>query len=345
MNCRATYFSLAVLALWLLLSAPGLASDAVDIQTSRHSARELQEKVELEQLVQKFDLSKYTFTRKVTVEERAMNHAFPVLTLNVHFLGSDDELLSSFLHEQLHWYLAQHRLAMEDAVRRLKIMYPHAPVGLPAGADTEYSTYGHLVDCYLEIQADRELIGRERTDKVIKSKPWYTWIYKTVVQDEERIAALVKAERLEMNKSASPPDAKAEHFEPNEHPLNSKVVMPWEIPCKEEIAKSNFDLTTEKHLTGELKDPTGAMIDESPVVLRKEREDGKFVEYRTAMTDRNGRFDLRTIEPGHYRFLPGPNRGYKQPTKVVGEETAECEIKLVLQLNPTDQPFAGCPIN
>jgi hypothetical protein len=182
-----------------LLSFTAFAADALDIQTSHHSARELQEKVELEQLLKKYDVSKYTFTRTLVIEERAMNHAFPTLTLNVHFLGSDDELLSSFLHEQLHWYLAQHRLAMEDTVRRLKAMYPRAPVGLPEGADTEYSTYGHLVDCYLEIQADRQVIGRERTDRVIKNKPWYTWIYKTILQDEDRIATLVKAERLELN--------------------------------------------------------------------------------------------------------------------------------------------------
>ncbi len=182
-----------------LFALRAYAGDGIDIQTSHHSVRELQEKVELEQLLKKYEVSKYTFTRTVVIEERAVNHAFPTLTLNVHFLGSDDELLSSFLHEQLHWYLAQHRLAMEDAVRRLKVMYPHAPVGLPEGADTEYSTYGHLVDCYLEIQADRDLIGRERTDRVIKSKPWYTWIYKTILRDEDRIAALVKEERLEMN--------------------------------------------------------------------------------------------------------------------------------------------------
>ena len=183
----------------LLFSFCAFASDTIDIQTSHHSARELQEKSELEQIIKKYDVSKYTFTKKVVIEERAMNHAFPTLTLNVHFLGSDDELLSSFLHEQLHWYLAQHRMAMEDAVSRLKMMYPHAPVGLPEGADTEYSTNGHLIDCYLEIQADRQLIGPERTEKVIKNKPWYTWIYKTILQDEDRIAALVKAERLEMN--------------------------------------------------------------------------------------------------------------------------------------------------
>jgi len=183
----------------LLFPLFAFAADAIDIETSHHAARELQEKVELEQLLKKYDVSKYTFTRKIVIEERAMNHAFPTLTLNVHFQGSDDELLSSFLHEQLHWYLAQHRMAMEDAVQRLKVMYPRAPVGLPEGADSEYSTYGHLIDCYLEIQADRELMGRERTDRVIKNKPWYTWIYKTILQDEDKIAALVKTEGLEMN--------------------------------------------------------------------------------------------------------------------------------------------------
>jgi len=196
---RAAAISIISALAALFLSLPAFAADAIDIQTSHRSPRELQEKLELEQLLKKYDVSKYTFTRTVVIEERAMNHAFPTLTLNVHFLGSDDELLSSFLHEQLHWYLAQHRQAMEDAVRRLKAMYPRAPVGLPEGADSEYSTYGHLVDCYLEIQADRELIGRERTDRVIKNKPWYTWIYKTILQDEDRIAALVKAERLELN--------------------------------------------------------------------------------------------------------------------------------------------------
>ena len=182
----------------LLFTFCAFASEAIDIQTSHHSQRELQEKSELEQIIKKYDVGKYTFTKKVVIEERAMNHAFPTLTLNVHFLGSDDELLSSFLHEQLHWYLAQHRVAMEDAVSRLKMMYPHAPVGLPEGADTEYSTYGHLIDCYLEIQADRQLIGPERTDKVIKNKPWYTWIYKTILQDEKRIAVVVQNERLDM---------------------------------------------------------------------------------------------------------------------------------------------------
>ena len=181
-----------------VVSTLSFAADSVKVDTNRNTDRERQTKTELEKIIASYDLSKYVFTRKVVIEEKAMNHAFPALTLNVRFLNSDDELLSSFLHEQLHWYLRDHSRDMEAAVAQLKRFYPRVPVGLPEGADTEYSTYGHLVDCYLEIQADRALIGRERTDAVIRKKPWYLWIYKTEIEDEPRIAAVVKAHRLDI---------------------------------------------------------------------------------------------------------------------------------------------------
>ena len=182
----------------LLITAAAFGAETITIETKNATDHERQLKNELEKVLGANDVSKYTFTRTVIVEERAMNHAFPVLTLNTHFLGSDDELLSSFLHEQLHWYLASRPMLMKDAVAQLKRFYPRVPVGLPDGADTEYSTYGHLVDCYLEIQADRQIIGEERTKKVIRNKPWYLWIYKTVTEDEPRIAAIVNGEHLEI---------------------------------------------------------------------------------------------------------------------------------------------------
>jgi hypothetical protein len=190
--------AISIILTLTVLSASSVFADAVEIQTAHHSPREQQEKQELERLLKKYDVKKYTFTNTVVIEERAMNHAFPVLTLNVHFLGSDDELLSSFLHEQLHWYLRDHPMQMEQALTELRRFYPKVPVGLPEGADTMYSTYGHLVDCYLEIQADRTLIGDERTTRVIKNKPWYTWIYKTITEDEKRIDAVVKGNHLDI---------------------------------------------------------------------------------------------------------------------------------------------------
>lgn len=181
----------------LTLTGRVLAADSISIQLAHHTPREMQTAQTLKQVLSKYDLSKYTFTHDVVIEERAMNHAFPVLTLNARFADSPDELLSSFVHEQLHWYLRDHDSQQKAAIAELRQMYPNAPVGLPEGADSAYSTYGHLVDCYLEIQADRELMGPKRTDEVVKNKPWYTWIYKTILHDEDKIRAVVREHGLE----------------------------------------------------------------------------------------------------------------------------------------------------
>jgi len=181
------------------LAQYALAADPVSIQLAHHTPREMQTAQALKQILVTYDLHKYIFTRDVVIEERAMNHAFPVLTLNVRFADSPDELLSSFVHEQLHWHLRERDFQQKAAIAELREMYPTAPVGLPEGADSAYSTYGHLVDCYLEIQADRELIGPKRTEEVIKNKPWYTWIYKTDLRDEPRIRAVVQEHFLEVN--------------------------------------------------------------------------------------------------------------------------------------------------
>jgi hypothetical protein len=173
-------------------------AESVSIQLAHHTPREMQTAQALRQVLASYDLHKYIFTREVMIEEHAMNHAFPVLTLNVRFADSPDELLSSFVHEQLHWHLRSHDAQQKAAIAELRQMYPNAPVGLPEGADSAYSTYGHLVDCYLEIQADRELIDAKRTDVVIRNKPWYTWIYKTILRDEEKIRAVVQEHGLEV---------------------------------------------------------------------------------------------------------------------------------------------------
>jgi len=187
----------ALALILLLVGTP--STQSVKIEAKHGTSRELKTKAELEQILATYDLSKYTFTSKVVIEEGAIAHSFPVITLNVRFLNSDDELLSSYLHEQLHWHLQAHRNHTNDAIAQLRRLYPRVPVGPPEGAETEYSTYGHLVDCYLEIQADRQLLGPERTAAVIRNKGHYTWIYSTVIRDESRIAAIVKAEQLNID--------------------------------------------------------------------------------------------------------------------------------------------------
>ena len=174
----------------------GSDSPRIEIDLARGTPREQLAKQTLEQVLASHDLSKYTFTRKVVIEQGAINHAFPILTLNVYFASSPDELLSSYIHEQLHWHLRNRAAQQQAAITELRRLYPRVPVGLPASAENEYSTYGHLVDCYLEILADRELLGAERTAIVIHVKPWYTWIYTTVLTDEKQIAGVVDRHQL-----------------------------------------------------------------------------------------------------------------------------------------------------
>lgn len=171
----------------------------IRIELAHGSPREARTKETLEGVLSRYDLSKYIFTRQVVIEQGAINHAFPVLTLNARFANSPDELLSSFVHEQLHWYLREHKGQERAAVADLKQFYPSVPVGLPEGAENLYSTYAHLIDCYLEIQADRELIGERRTRAAINGKGHYTWIYATVFRDEPRIAGIAARHSLHID--------------------------------------------------------------------------------------------------------------------------------------------------
>src|SRR5262245_46856361 len=201
----AGFRALAAAALVVRVTASSAAGQAsvevsdtprITIDVSSGSPREQLAKHTLEQVLASHDLAKYSFTRKVVIEQGAINHAFPVLTLNAAFASSPDELLSTYIHEQLHWHLRNRASQQQAAVTELRRLYPRVPVGLPASAENEPSTYGHLVTCYLEIVVDRELLGPERTAVVIRAKPWYTWIYATILSDEGQIAAVVDRHHL-----------------------------------------------------------------------------------------------------------------------------------------------------
>ena len=181
-----------------------LQAALVIVALAHGTPREEATKARLEQLLASYDLRDYTFTRRVVIEESVMNHAFPTLTLNVGFADSSDELLSSYVHEQIHWHLREHRFQQDAAVAELRRLYPRVPVGLPEGAESPYSTYGHLVTCYLEMIADRRLMGGERAAAVIKNKRHYTWIYGVVVRDEAKIAGVVARHGLAVPVTSPP---------------------------------------------------------------------------------------------------------------------------------------------
>jgi hypothetical protein len=122
------------------------------------------------------------------------------------------------------------------------------------------------------------------------------------------------------------------------------VIGPEQIPCSEEVVRSNFELKEKIHVSGELRDSSGAQFANWKVILKKADHKEKFVLYRAISTNKDGHFDLGVVEAGRYRFLPAPNRGFKQPVSVLCYGGRDCDIDLILQANSSDQPFAGCLI-
>lgn len=188
-------------ALSFILAAAGSSFGAdVSIELKHGSEAEQQTKTQLERLLKSYDLGPYTFTQKVVIDENSIPHSHPVLTLHTRHLNSDDQLLSTYVHEQLHWYLVAHQEQTRGAEAKLRKLYPKVPVGFPDGAQDEEGTYLHLIDCYLEMQADRHLLGPQRAADVMKfwAGDHYRWVYKTIVEDEKAIAEIVRGEHLEI---------------------------------------------------------------------------------------------------------------------------------------------------
>lgn len=192
---NAAIIVLSMLALSTLCSA-----QPIDIQLQHNSEREQQTKAQLERLLRDYDLSEWTFTHKVLIDSDAIPHSHPVLTLHTRHLKSDDQLLSTYVHEQLHWWLDEKISQTRKAEDDLRKLYPKVPVGYPDGAQDEESTYLHLIDCYLEMQADRKLMGTQRASEVMQfwAGDHYRWVYRTVVADEARLADVVKKNGLEL---------------------------------------------------------------------------------------------------------------------------------------------------
>jgi hypothetical protein len=170
----------------------------LDITTAHTIDNELKTKAALEALERKYDLRPWTFTRIIMIDESAIPHSHPVLTIHTRHLGDDDALLSTYLHEELHWFLEKHKAETEAAELALMKRYPSVPVGYPDGANDRESTYLHLIDCDLEFHADEALLGIERARRVMEywATDHYRWVYKTVLTDRKAIDAILKAHGL-----------------------------------------------------------------------------------------------------------------------------------------------------
>lgn len=160
---------------------------------------ERQTQARLERLLRTYDVRPWIFTDRIVIEKDVIPHSHPVLTLSTQKEENDDLLLSTFVHEQLHWFMESRPENVEKAVADLKKLFPEVPVGYPDGARSEYSSYLHLLVCTLEDDANRTLLGESRARRALEllAASHYRWIYRQVQERGGDLHGVVAKYRLD----------------------------------------------------------------------------------------------------------------------------------------------------
>jgi hypothetical protein len=171
------------------------AAEAINIRLQTGTSLEERGRDQLRRLLRTYDLDKWIFTRDVLIQSRVIPHSHPVLTLNTRYLDDDTAQLATFVHEQLHWFLTDHveRAKTNAALTELRVLYPTVPTAAPEGDPLgERSTYLHLIVCHLELQAVTAILGEQSARQQMERWTHYTWVYRTVLTETERIGELLR---------------------------------------------------------------------------------------------------------------------------------------------------------
>lgn len=194
-----TLAGLAGLVTGLVVAASAAAQGpAIEIALRSGTPAEVQTRDQLRRLLDRLDVSAWVFTHRVLIDERSIPHSHPILTLSTRYTRDDDLLVATFLHEQIHGYLVARQAATDEAIAELKTLFPGGPVGGREGARSEYSTYLHLVVCYLEWRATEAVLGAEpaRRTMDVFANDHYTWVYRTVLERGADVERILRARGL-----------------------------------------------------------------------------------------------------------------------------------------------------
>lgn len=161
----------------------GDAASRLSIELANDSEGERRTAAALRRLVAEHDVDRWIFTERVLVDETAIPHSHPVLTVHTRNLGNDEALLSTFLHEQFHWLEDLDAARFQGAMDAFREIWPDVPGPDDGGARDAESTWRHLVVCDLELQAMARLIGADRARALLGAKSYYEWVYARVLDD------------------------------------------------------------------------------------------------------------------------------------------------------------------
>jgi hypothetical protein len=183
---------------WLRVFLPADRDAPISISVAGRSPREDSARNQLLSLLRRHDLSRWQFTNRVRIHHGVIPHSHPVLTLNTRHLDDDALALSTYLHEQLHWFVWRHP-GTRPALAELRQRYPSPPIALPEGAGNLRASELHYLVCYLEFAAMIDVVRPGEARRVIDflCTDHYTKIYQTVLHDFDAIGDLVRRHALQ----------------------------------------------------------------------------------------------------------------------------------------------------
>ena len=191
-NITVKHLLIAILLLPILAQAK---TPKLEITLAHGNQLEQKRKEQIERVAAQYDLEKYTITRNIVIDQQAMNHSAPVLTLNLRFLNNDDRALSAYVHEQAHWVLMKrHRGEVREMLPELKRMFPNLQIAVPEGDGNQGTSYIHLVVLMLEWQAMEDLTGAENSRAVMEFKrlDHYKALYAAVMENRTQMEKFLK---------------------------------------------------------------------------------------------------------------------------------------------------------
>src|SRR3954463_5742905 len=178
------------------VTAQGVAPD-VTIRLTNGDEREQAAETQLRRLLTTWDLSRWLFTRTIQIQSGAIPHSHPVLTVNTQYLDNDIPQVATVIHEELHWFLVQHSAETDAAIAELEALYPSVPEAPPDGANGRRSTYLHLLDCLLEFDGVRGLLGDDTARRTLGTFPYYRWVYREVLEHPAPIRQILRTHGLD----------------------------------------------------------------------------------------------------------------------------------------------------
>ena len=160
---------------------------------------EKQTRTRLEAIIQRYEkqLSKWTFKDEFVIQDEGFSNSHPVLTFASNQLlpRDDNEVLSIFIHENLHCFFDLRLDAFHQVMDEIRSKYPEVPVGrvngVHLGAHDKESRYNHLVVCFLEHFPLVGIIGKCFAEETLARHDYYKWIYQTVLSDYDDMKAII----------------------------------------------------------------------------------------------------------------------------------------------------------